>query len=121
MEKKIRLDLRKIFVSNFKIKDNNLKLNWFHAASIGEFKSIIPIIEYLNTKDNNLNFLITTSSVSSGHLATQELKRFNNAQHRFFPYDVPFLIDKFLKLWKPEKIFLVDSEIWPNLILKAHK
>ena len=111
----------KIFVSNFKIKDNNLKLNWFHAASIGEFKSIIPIIEYLNTKDNNLNFLITTSSVSSGHLATQELKRFNNAQHRFFPYDVPFLIDKFLKLWKPEKIFLVDSEIWPNLILKAHK
>ena len=52
----------KIFVSNFKIKDNNLKLNWFHAASIGEFKSIIPIIEYLNTKDNNLNFLITTSS-----------------------------------------------------------
>ena len=33
-----------------------------------------------------------------------------------------FLIKKFLNLWKPDfAIFLVDSEIWPNLILKAKK
>ena len=32
-----------------------------------------------------------------------------------------FLIDKFLLLWKPKKIFLVDSEIWPNLIFKSKK
>ena len=31
------------------------------------------------------------------------------------------LIDKFLNLWKPTRIFLVDSEVWPNLILKAKK
>ena len=41
--------------------------------------------------------------------------------HRYFPFDVAFLIDKFLLSWKPDKIFLVDSEIWPNLILKAKK
>ena len=34
------------------------------------------------------------------------------------PFDVNYLIDSFLNSWKPEKIFLVDSEIWPNLILK---
>ena len=28
-------------------------------------------------------------------------------------------MEKFLFLWKPDNIFLVDSEIWPNLILKA--
>ena len=32
-----------------------------------------------------------------------------------------FLIYKFLYLWKPDKIFLVDSEIWPNLIFKTKK
>ena len=37
----------------------------------------------------------------------------------FFPLDVSFLIKKFLKQWKPDKIFLVDSEIWPNLIIHA--
>ena len=44
-----------------------------------------------------------------------------NIHHRFFPLDVDFLINSFLKMWKPNYIFLVDSEIWPNLILKAKK
>ena len=30
------------------LKEKKLKLIWFHAASIGEFKSILPIIEELN-------------------------------------------------------------------------
>ncbi len=112
----------KILPSYFKInKKENLKLIWFHAASIGEFKSIIPVINRLNHNDNNLHFLITTNTLSSGNLAKIELEKIKNAEHRYFPLDVSFLIDKFLYLWKPDKIFLVDSEIWPNLILKAKK
>ena len=35
----------KIFISHFKVKRNEkFKLLWFHAASLGEFKSILPII-----------------------------------------------------------------------------
>ena len=108
----------KIFSSNFnRIKKKNFKLIWFHAASIGEFKSILPIIEELNKKKNKLEFLITTVTLSSSNLAEEELKKFNNVQHRFFPYDIEFLIRKFLNLWKTSAIFLVDSEIWHNLIL----
>ena len=110
----------KILVSKFNvIKKNTQKLIWFHAASIGEFKSIIPIINELNKDHQNLKFLITTITSSSGSLAKIELKNFNNVDHRYLPYDVPYLMDKFFKLWEPDKIFLVDSEIWPNLILKA--
>ena len=112
----------KIFVSHFNVvKKNNLKLIWFHAASIGEFKSIIPIIEQINSGKKNFHFLVTTSTLSSGNLAKIKFKNINNIYHRFFPLDVDFLMDKFLNLWQPEKIFLVDSEIWPNLILKAKK
>ena len=112
----------KILISHFNIKKNdNLKLIWFHAASIGEFKSIIPIITNLNLDDQNFKFLITTSTFSSGNLAKVELQKFNNVEHRYIPYDVNFLIGRFIYLWKPSKIFLVDSEIWPNLILNAKK
>ena len=112
----------KIFSSKFNIKkDKNSKLIWFHAASIGEFKSIIPIIYQLNKSNNKFHFLITTTTLSSGNLASVELDKILNAEHRYFPLDVPFLIDKFLNLWKPTRIFLVDSEVWPNLILKAKK
>ena len=103
------------------MRNNNSKLIWFHAASIGEFKSILPIIEELNINHNNIEFLITTVTLSSGNLAKEELKKFNNVQHRFFPLDVGFLINRFFNLWKPSIIFLVDSEIWPNLVLRANK
>tara|TARA_B100000963_G_scaffold192203_1_gene167285 strand:- start:10376 stop:11650 length:1275 start_codon:yes stop_codon:yes gene_type:complete len=111
----------KIFTSHFNAKrKDDYKLIWFHAASIGEFKSIIPILEQLNI-NKNLKFLITTTTLSSGKIAKIELEKFNNVEHRFFPLDIDFLIKKFLYLWKPDKIFLVDSEIWPNLILNAKK
>ena len=112
----------KILVSHFNIKNKGKsKLIWFHAASIGEYKSIIPIIRQLNIKNNNLKFLITTTTLSSGNLVSKEIENFNNVEHRYFPFDVPFLIKKFLHLWKPDNIFLVDSEIWPNLIISAKK
>ncbi len=110
----------KLFPSNFNIvKKNNSKLIWFHASSIGEFRSILPIINHLNDYKKKIKFLITTTTLSSGNLAEIELKKFSNVQHRFFPFDINFLMTKFLQMWKPDYIFLVDSEIWPNLIFKA--
>jgi 3-deoxy-D-manno-octulosonic-acid transferase len=110
----------KILISHFNVKKKyGSMLIWFHAASVGEFKSIIPIIKQLNINNQNVKFLITTTTLSSGNLAKIELTKFNNVEHRYFPFDINFLIDKFLHLWAPDKIILVDSEIWPNLILKA--
>ncbi len=112
----------KVLISHFNVvKKDNEKLIWFHAASIGEFKSIIPIINQLKITYKNLRFLVTTTTLSSGKLAEIEFKKLENVEHRYFPLDIPFLIDRFLLLWKPDKIFLVDSEIWPNLILSSKK
>ena len=112
----------KIYSKSFNIKDKyNSKLVWFHAASIGEYKSIIPIIEELISAKKDLKFLITTTTLSSGKIAENDLIKFTNVEHRYFPLDVPFLIKRFLKQWKPNHIFLVDSEIWPNLILNVNK
>ena len=110
----------KIFSRYFKVdKKINNKLIWFHAASIGELKSILPIIKEINLKKNDIEFLITTVTLSSSYLANQELKKIKNSYHRFLPIDVNFLIKNFIKHWRPNAIFLVDSEIWPNLILNS--
>ena len=112
----------KLLASHFKVeKDQSKRLIWFHASSIGEFKSIMPIIQKLNLKGENFEILITTTTYSSSTLAKDKLKKLKNVRHRFFPIDASFLIDKFLNLWKPDRIFLVDSEIWPNLILLANQ
>ncbi len=111
----------KIFSSNFNVKrQKKSKLIWFHAASLGELKSIFPIINELNN-NKNLEFLITTITLSSSYLAKEKFKNQENVYHRFLPLDVFFLMEKFLNQWRPFAIFLVDSEIWPNLILQAKK
>ncbi len=110
----------KIFYKHFRaIKKKDTKLIWFHAASVGELKSIIPILHQLNKRKPSLQFLITTVTITSAKLIKEE--KLDNLFHRFFPVDSEFLIKKFIKSWKPDAIFLVDSEIWPNLILSAKK
>ena len=110
----------KIFSSYFNInKNQEKKLIWFHAASIGEINSILPLIEKLNDI-KNFQFLITTVTLSSSNL----LKKRNlskNIIHRFFPLDKQSLVKKFLDNWKPDLILFVESEIWPNFIFEIRK
>ena len=107
----------KIFPSSFNVtKKKSSKLIWFHAASVGELNSILPIINELNQK-KNIEFLITTVTLSSGNLFKSKLESINNIHHRYFPIDVDFLIKNFVNMWKPDAVFLVDSEIWPNLVM----
>ena len=55
----------KIFRRNFNINKNpKLRLIWFHAASIGELKSILPLIKHLNKNEKKIEILITTITIS---------------------------------------------------------
>ena len=106
----------KLFASSFNIEKNaDKKLIWFHVASIGEFKSIIPIIKKLD-ENNIYQFLITSVTLSSSQLISKELLNKKNIFHRFFPIDTVSLVKKFLDGWSPNLIVFVDSEIWPNFL-----
>ena len=109
----------KIFSSHFNVnKNNSKKLIWFHAASIGECLSIIPLIDEINNKYKNINFLITTVTLSSSKLIESKLNQYHNIAHRFFPLDVEHLTENFLNNWKPDLVCFIDSEIWPNFLFK---
>ena len=45
----------KYLLKKEKINNPKSSLIWFHAASIGEFKSIIPIIKEVNAKKQTMN------------------------------------------------------------------
>jgi 3-deoxy-D-manno-octulosonic-acid transferase len=104
-----------------KIDYNFEKPVWFHGASIGEIKSIVPIIKYLTNKYSKMKILITSVTLSSGKIIEKEFKDFENIHHQYFPLDVPFLAKKFLKSWKPKLVVFIDSEIWPNFLFEIKK
>ena len=90
------------------------KLIWFHGASVGEVQSVIPLIERFEKNKSVSQILITSNTVSSSNI----IKKFNLKKtiHQFFPIDCDFISKKFIDYWKPSKVFLIDSEIWPNTI-----
>ena len=109
----------KIFSSCFRIsRDKEKKLLWFHASSIGELLSILPLIEEINKNQRNINFLITTVTLSSSRLLEKKISKYNNITHRFFPLDTEILSKRFIAGWKPDLVCFVDSEIWPNFLFK---
>ncbi|NPA71774.1 MAG: 3-deoxy-D-manno-octulosonic acid transferase [Gammaproteobacteria bacterium] len=86
---------------------------WIHAVSVGETRSIFPLLESLHQHDPNLPLTVTSGSVQG---AMQALK-FSpvNIQHQLFPYDYPFAVNRFLDQIQPKLVMMVETEIWPNL------
>ena len=99
----------------FSKKRGNGNLIWFHGASVGEIKSIIPILEKLE-KNSKVNKILITSNTLSSSKIVQKFK-FKKVIHQFFPIDTNYLSKKFLNYWKPSLVFFIDSEIWPNMFI----
>ncbi len=103
----------------FSKKKVNGKLIWFHGASVGEIKSIVPLIKKFQKNKKIKQILITSNTLSSSYVI-KKLK-IRKITHQFFPIDTDFISKKFIDYWKPSKAFFIDSEIWPNTILNLSK
>ena len=90
------------------------KLIWFHCSSVGELLSIIPLIEKFEKEADIKSILISTSTLSSSKIF--EKFKFKKTIHQFYPIDNPIIINKFLSHWKPDAVFFVESEIWPEML-----
>jgi len=92
---------------------NNFRSIWFHAVSVGELMSIIPLLKKLDKNKKINQIIVTSSTISSAKIFKKQ--KFENTIHKYFPIDTNFLNKKFINFWKPQAAFFVDSEIWPNM------
>ena len=102
-----------------KIKRPKGELVWINAASVGELRSTIPLIKRLIEED--LKILITTVTVTSAIHIKAIVKDIGNKNiiHQFSPIDHPLFINFFINHWKPSLLLLIESEIWPHIIIKS--
>ena len=100
----------------------DIKVNrviWMHCVSVGEFHAAIPLIEQLIEMFSDHRILITTTTVT-GSVALKNHYG-DNIEHCFFPFDLPFALNRFVNKVKPEICILLETELWPNLINILHK
>jgi 3-deoxy-D-manno-octulosonic-acid transferase len=90
---------------------------WFHAASVGESMSVLPLIAALMARRPDCHPLLTTGTVSSAKLLIDRLPK--GASHQFAPIDRIDCVRRFLDHWRPQAGIWVESELWPNLIVES--
>jgi len=91
------------------------KLLWIHGASLGEARSVLPLLRRLLASRPALSILVTTGSLSSAQMLARELDG-SRAFHQFVPLDVPRWVESFLDHWRPDAVLWLESELWPNLL-----
>jgi len=94
-------------------------LVWFHAASVGESLSILELVRRLADERPDVNFLVTTGTVTSARMMGERLPP--RAIHQFVPVDVRPFIRRFLRHWRPDLAVWTESELWPAMIHETHR
>ncbi len=113
---------KKRFLEKFFFSIKNKKrenIIWFHAASVGETMSIIPLIQFYEKNKKIDKILVTSITVSSSKLFKKY--KFRKTIHKFFPIDHIFFVKNFLNYWKPKLAIFIESEIWPCMFNEIKK
>ncbi len=87
---------------------------WLHCVSVGEFRASITLIDKLIKKYPEHKILITTTTPTGSKALTDHYQ--NQVLHLYFPFDLGFIVNKYIKKINPEICILLETEIWPNLI-----
>ena len=91
---------------------------WFHAVSVGEVIQLQKVLEDTEARFPLAELLITVTTETGYDVAREKYPRYTVS---FFPLDFSWAINNALSAIQPRLIVLVELELWPNLILTAHR
>ncbi|TQE99253.1 MAG: 3-deoxy-D-manno-octulosonic acid transferase [Spiribacter salinus] len=90
---------------------------WVHAASVGEVRAVVPVIEGLQRAGHAL--LVTTNT--PGGRAALEQACDDGVAIAYPPLDTPGAVERFMAHWRPCAGVFVELELWPNRLLALAK
>ena len=93
-------------------------LVWLHAVSVGETRAALPLVQRLSASYPAATILLTHMTATGRE--TGRALFGERVTQAWLPYDLPFAVDGFLSHFRPAVGFLLETELWPNLIAKAH-
>jgi len=86
---------------------------WVHAVSVGEAEAAFPLIGQLRSRYPQLPVLVTTTTPTGSARVLSVLA--SQVEHVYLPYDLPFVVARFFKHFRPRLAVMMEKEIWPNL------
>ena len=92
---------------------------WLHAVSLGEMRTAALLLAEWRVREPNLQVLLTCSTATGW----AEGEKLCDAQTQllWLPWDMPGAVRRFYKRFQPRIGLLMETEVWPNLVLQAQR
>lgn len=86
---------------------------WVHAVSVGESLAALPLIRAWVERHGHGRVLVTTTTPTGSARVREALG--DQVVHVYAPYDLPDVVARFLGRMRPQRVVVMETELWPNL------
>jgi 3-deoxy-D-manno-octulosonic-acid transferase len=96
----------------------NRQVLWIHAVSVGEVNVCTQLIRALEPRLPNIKIVVSTTTTTG--MAELHRKLPKHVSKIYYPIDHRACVVRAQNTIRPEAIVLVEAEIWPNFLWRAH-
>ncbi len=99
------------FLSHY-VENNRI---WIHALSVGEVFSAEKLVRKIFNGKDKISVIFTVSTKTGYDVAQKYINPY--VKHvDYMPYDIPWVITRFIDIISPTKIIFVETDLWPNMV-----
>lgn len=100
-------------------KEGTEKPIWIHAVSVGEVLAVKDFVTNLRAQFPKRKVVFSTTTRTGNEMAKKVLSA--DILKFYFPLDFSFVVKRVLDIVRPSAFIMMETEIWPNLILELYK
>lgn len=90
---------------------------WVHAVSVGETLAAVPLLREMLARDPLLRITLSTTTPTGAERARAAFADLPDRVCQVYaPYDLPFVLRRFLRRVQPRLCLVMETELWPNLL-----
>lgn len=90
---------------------------WLHAASVGEVRLALTLLNPLAEAFTKFPFVISTTTIQGRSIAASDPRV---AAAILAPLDLPWIIRRVIRRIRPKTLLVAETELWPNLLRISH-
>lgn len=92
---------------------------WVHAVSVGETIAAVPLIRAWQQQCPDVPVLVTSTTPTGSDRVRAMLG--DSVSHCYLPYDLPWLMQRFVHRVVPCALVIMETELWPNTIAACYR
>lgn len=93
---------------------------WLHGVSVGEILAALPLVQELKNLLPQASLIISTGTETGQALARRHYESLG-ALVCYFPWDLPWAVQRYLLHLRPDAFIALESELWPGFLSAAHR